>query len=221
FCSLFAHLASCLSDENYILTYPCSWSEFLSPLYFAQRHRLDETAILAYSHGRRTAETIAFFAPEHINVMEETAKVVAEEMLDLEGITAIQGAKKLLHSLPTHQWAIVTSANRELAIRRMRAADLPIPSLLITAEDVKQGKPAPDGYLLAAKMFQVLPKDCLVFEDACAGLIAANAAGIPAFAIGSHAQKTKTPHEKWQMDFTELQLTISPSKTKLFDLHIT
>ncbi len=182
---------------------------------FAERHTLDVKNILANSHGRRTAETVAFFAPPGVDIKQETAKLVAEEIADVDGITAVNGAKQLLNLLLPYRWAVVTSANRELAIRRMTAAQLPIPDILITAEDVEHGKPAPDGYLMAAEKLQVSPEECLVFEDAVAGLAAANAAGMRVFAVGSHSKMVKQEHEQWILDFTHLQLTIAPTDTLL------
>ncbi len=180
---------------------------------FAKRHALDPQAILANSHGRRTAETIALFAPHGIDIDQETAKVVAEEIADVDGIAAIPGAMQLLNLLPSNRWAVVTSASRELAICRMRTAGLPIPDVLITAEDVQQGKPAPDGYLMAVRALDTLPAECLAFEDAHAGLAAANAAGIRVFAVGLHAKKTTLLHEQWMLDFTNLSLNASDSNT--------
>ena len=75
------------------------------------------------------------------------------------------------------RWAIVTSAPRALALRRIAAAGLPVPPVLVTADDVLHGKPAPDGFLLAAARLGQRAQDCLVFEDAPAGIAAAEAAG--------------------------------------------
>jgi sugar-phosphatase len=180
---------------------------------FAKRHALNASTILAWSHGRRTAETVAQFAPAHIDLEHETAKIVAEEIADIDGITAIAGAKRLLYALPEDRWALVTSASRELAIRRMLAAALPIPKVLISAEDVIKGKPAPDGYLVAAKTLGASPKDCLVFEDTITGLKAAHAAGMRAFAIGPKLRDKKCCSERWLPDFScvaPTESTVSP-----------
>jgi len=55
--------------------------------------------------------------------------------------------------------------------------------VIITPEDVKRGKPAPDMFLLAAERMGVKPEDCLVFEDGRSGLEAAKAAGMEAVFI--------------------------------------
>ena len=90
----------------------------------------------------------------------------------------LAGAKELLGSLPKGVWTICTSANPSLGRARLEAAGLPIPEELVTGDDVKQGKPHPDPYLLGAKNLGFDPMDCVVFEDAEAGVISAIAAGV-------------------------------------------
>lgn len=91
---------------------------------------------------------------------------------------AIRGAHALLEGLPDARWAIVTSCPRGLASELLRRARLPTPQVLVTAEDVRENKPAPDGYLYAALRLSVQPPDCVVFEDSTAGVTAAHAAGM-------------------------------------------
>lgn len=117
----------------------------------------------------------------------ETTKIDIAETADTEGIIAVPGALELLERLPQDRWAVVTSAGRELAIRRMTAAGLPIPQVFVTAEDVKLGKPDPSGYVKAAEVLKSNSKDCLVFEDAPAGIQAGLNAGSEVVAI-KHAQ---------------------------------
>ena len=88
------------------------------------------------------------------------------------------GAKELLEALPSGVWTICTSANPNLGRARLEAAGLPIPKELVTGDDVKQGKPHPDPYLLGAKNLGFEPMDCVVFEDAEAGVISAIEAGV-------------------------------------------
>jgi sugar-phosphatase len=116
-------------------------------------------------------------------------------MDDVEGIAAIAGVHAFLAALPADRWALVTSAPRELALRRIAAAGLPVPPLMIAAEDVTQGKPAPDCFLLAAARLGVRASDCLVFEDAPAGIAAAEAAGASVLVItATHAHPLDTRH---------------------------
>ncbi|RLV10063.1 hypothetical protein CTZ27_02125 [Streptomyces griseocarneus] len=153
---------------------------------FARRLGLDAEEILATAHGRRTGETVARFVPEGMDAEAETARLVAEEIADTEGIVAVPGALELLASLPKDRWAVVTSASRELAVRRMRAAGLPLPRLLVSADDVTRGKPDPEGYLTAARRMRVRPGATIVFEDAEAGLLAAAASGATPVVVGGH-----------------------------------
>lgn len=183
---------------------------------FAERHNLDCEKILAMSHGRRTAETVALFAPPGIDLEEETARIVAEEVADTDGIIAVPGAIDLLSSLPRERWAVVTSANRELAERRMTAAGLPLPGIMIAAEDVTAGKPAPDGFLAAARALGAAPSDCLAFEDAPAGLRAAHASGAMVLAVATTLKQEDLADERWIPDFTVLRLREgSPGKIAL------
>jgi sugar-phosphatase len=89
----------------------------------------------------------------------------------------ITGAARFLRSLPPNRWAIVTSAPLALATVRLKAARIPRPPVLVTSEDVALGKPHPQCYELAAGKLGVNVKECLVFEDAAAGGLAARAAG--------------------------------------------
>jgi sugar-phosphatase len=91
---------------------------------------------------------------------------------------ALAGAVQLLHSLPANTWTVCTSANPHLGRARLLAAGLPVPPQLVTAADVARGKPHPDPYLLGAERLGFAPEDCVVFEDAAAGVAAAAEAGV-------------------------------------------
>ena len=105
------------------------------------------------------------------------------------------GAAGFLKSLPAHRWAIVTSAPRALALRRMAAAGIPEPQVMVTAEDVSAGKPDPAGYRLAARRLGVEITECLVFEDATVGILAAEAAGADLLIVtATHDQPIQTAH---------------------------
>lgn len=150
---------------------------------WALKHGASTEKILAASHGRRTREIVALFAPDGMDIDREATELEAEETADVAGIRAISGASELLRWIPGVDWAVVTSAGRELASRRLLAAGLPLPDLLIAAEDVSAGKPHPQGYLLAIDRMRGRASDCLVFEDAHAGILAAKAAGCDVVAI--------------------------------------
>lgn len=162
---------------------------------WALRHGLDVEAFLPTIHGVRAEETIRRQNLADIDIALETEAVLRAEVADVEGVIPIPGAEAFLRALPADRWAVVTSAQRELALRRMAAAGLPLPAVLITAEDVARGKPAPDGYVLAAERLGVAADACLVFEDAPAGLLAGEAAGADVMVItATHRHPLATNH---------------------------
>ena len=135
-------------------------------------------------HGRRAGEIIHILAP-HLPLKEEVYAMETTEISRMDGMKAYAGAPELLNSLSPRQWAIVTSGSRRVASARLNYAKLPIPEVLITADDVRQGKPAPDAFLLAAHRLHVQPADCVVVEDAPAGVQAGKAAGMKVVGIMS------------------------------------
>lgn len=144
---------------------------------WAQKFELDACDFLPTSHGMRVTEVIEQLAIPGIDVEAEAELIFQAELTDMTGIVEIPGAAAFLLSLPPHRWGVVTSAPRELALRRIAVAGLPPPPILISAEDISRGKPDPACYLLAAERLQVTAPSCLVFEDAAAGIAAGQAAG--------------------------------------------
>ncbi|WP_122571760.1 HAD-IA family hydrolase [Pseudomonas viridiflava] len=144
---------------------------------WAQKHGLDVNRFLPTIHGVRSIDTVRKQNIPGIDVQQEADAISQAEIEDVEGVAAIEGVADFLASLPADRWAVVTSAPLALAQARMKAAGLTLPDVVITAEDVTQGKPAPDGFLLAAQRLGVEPAQCLVFEDAQAGIAAGKAAG--------------------------------------------
>ena len=130
---------------------------------------------LQVCHGRRALETIRLAAPQ-LDAEAEVAAFRPEEGADQQPIAPVAGAARLLESLPAGSWAVATSGTRRTASERLRQAGLPVPGVLVCAEDVLQGKPSPEVYLLAAAGLAVNPADCIVIEDAPAGIQAARAA---------------------------------------------
>ncbi|OBZ94758.1 glycerol-3-phosphatase [Pararhizobium polonicum] len=178
---------------------------------WALRHNVDVEALLSVVHGRKAIETITRLGLPGVDPAEEVKLLTAAEVADVAGIQPIAGAGNFLASLPMDRWAIVTSAPRELAIVRLRAAGFRTPPLLITGEDVQNGKPAPDCFLLAAERLGQRIEDCLVFEDAAAGIKAAEAAGASIIVISAtHKAKLETRHATAE-NYSALQVEVTPS----------
>lgn len=149
---------------------------------WAEKHGLDVAKIFAIMHGRRTAETIREIAP-HLPAESEALALEMVSIEDLTDIVALPGAKEALAALPTNRWAIVTSGTRLLALPRIEHAGLPLPDVFISGEKVEHGKPHPEGYLAAAAQLGFAPEDCVVIEDAPAGIQAGRAAGMQVIAV--------------------------------------
>lgn len=162
---------------------------------WARRHGIDVEAFLPTIHGMRAVETIRRLELANLDIDAEARGLARDEMEDVEGIVAIAGAAAFLAALPTDRWALVTSAPRRLAERRMEAAGIPHPPLMIAGEDVANGKPAPDCFLLAAQKLGQPIGDCLVFEDSHAGIAAGERAGASVVVINvTHRYPMETPH---------------------------
>lgn len=162
---------------------------------WARRHGLDAESFVPTIHGVQTRETLARLNLPGLDIEAETRAIIEAEMDDVGDIEPLPGAAAFLDSLPPARWAVVTSATRGLALRRLQAAGLPEPALFITAEDVRRGKPAPDCFELAARRLRQVPAGCLVFEDAPAGIQAAEAAGADVVVISTtHRHPMVTSH---------------------------
>jgi mannitol-1-/sugar-/sorbitol-6-phosphatase len=157
---------------------------------WAERYCIGVSEILRVCHGRRTEDTVAMFLPD-----EQHAAAVAElerlELDDLADIIALPGTKSLLPLLAPDRWAAVTSGSRALMRARLAAAGLPVPGVLVAAEDVAQGKPDPEGYLRAAAGLEKDIRNCLVVEDAPAGVEAGQASGAHVLAVATSHKASK------------------------------
>jgi mannitol-1-/sugar-/sorbitol-6-phosphatase len=160
---------------------------------WAAAHGLDAESVARTSHGVPTREVIAAVAP-HLPAAEEAERV--ERLHAATGGDALPGAAELLARAPATALAIVTSGSWELAAARLDAAGLRSPSILVTADAVRRGKPAPDAYLVAAQALGAAPADCVVIEDAPAGVRAGRAAGMTVWAV----TKTHTGDELHEAD---------------------
>ncbi len=153
---------------------------------WAREHGFDPGDTVRRAHGRPSITTIRELLP-NADHEAENQKVERGEIEDIEGLVPLPGAREFLNSLRPDQWTIVTSCTRPLAETRLKAAGLPIPPRLLTSNDVKFGKPNPEPYVKGAAILGFPAKDCIVFEDAPAGILAGKAAGATVIAFTTTA----------------------------------
>jgi sugar-phosphatase len=146
--------------------------------------------VVARAHGRPSLTTVREYLP-NADYDAENREVERREIEDLEGVVPLPGALDLLGRLPEDCWTIVTSCTRALAKVRLKAAGLPLPRNLITSNDITQGKPHPEPYLKGAAVLGLPPADCIVLEDAPAGVRAGKAAGARVIAFRTTVQESE------------------------------
>jgi mannitol-1-/sugar-/sorbitol-6-phosphatase len=154
---------------------------------WARAHGFDPDEVVKKAHGRPSIATIRELLPGADHAAEDR-EVERREIADLEGVIPLPGAMELLRALPPERWAIVTSCTRPLAGVRIAAAGLPKPKYLVTSTDVKHGKPDPEPYLKGAELLGVPASECIVIEDAPAGIRAGKAAGARVLALRTTAR---------------------------------
>jgi mannitol-1-/sugar-/sorbitol-6-phosphatase len=161
----------------------------------------DPDEVVRKAHGRPSIATIRDYLPD-ADAEAENREVERGEIEDLGGVVPLPGALELLSALPPDQWTIVTSCTRRLAQTRLRAAGLPLPNRLVTSDDIKKGKPDPEPYLKGASLLGVAAKDCIVVEDAPAGIRAGKAAGAQVIACRTTASEAelKDAGANWIVD---------------------
>jgi mannitol-1-/sugar-/sorbitol-6-phosphatase len=150
---------------------------------WAVENGLDPEKVMKAAHGVRTIEVIKRVAP-HLDAVAETQKIEKREAA-ADDVVRMPGAVELLGSIPKGRWCVVTSGTRFLAVTRMRKFGVPVPEIMVTADDVKNGKPDPEPYLKGAELLGVKPADCVVVEDAPAGIQAAKGAGMRVISLPS------------------------------------
>lgn len=151
---------------------------------WSAQHGLNAEDVIAVAHGRRTIETVRAVAP-HLDVLSEVSALELQEGMTSEGIYEIEGARELIARLPTNRWAVVTSGTRAIASFRLNLVKIPIPAVMVCADEISHGKPHPEGYLTAASRLGFQAKECVVIEDTPPGIEAAHAGGIRAIAVAA------------------------------------
>jgi len=180
---------------------------------WAERHGLDAAALLSVMHGVRAIDTIRNQNLPDIDLDAEVAWVERGEIEDVEGVAPIPGAIDFIKRLPPDRWAVVTSASVPLARARLKAAGVTPPAVMVTAEDVERGKPDPAGYLKAAATLGFDIADCLVFEDAEAGIKAGEAAGADVMVVtAAWTHPLETDHPKLA-DYGDVRLGVGTDGT--------
>lgn len=169
---------------------------------WAEINGIDPEEVLAVIHGRRTVEVAEHFGVDQD--IEAQADRIEKAIADRASAgDAIGPACELYRSLDANRVAVATSARLDTALTNLRVLGLEHPRVLVTGQDVESGKPSPDPYLLAAERLGVDPAECVVIEDAPAGIRAGKAAGARVIAL-------TTTHEVAELG--EADLVISPER---------
>ncbi|MDR3432940.1 MAG: sugar phosphatase [Rouxiella aceris] len=152
---------------------------------------IDPQEVLSFIHGKQAITSLRHFMPgaSEAEVRQQFLLLESVEARDTEGVAALPGAHDLLSELTRLEipWAIVTSGSLPVASARHAAANLPMPEVFVTAEQVEQGKPHPEAYLLGAARLGLSAADCVVVEDAPAGVQSGLAAGCKVIAVNAPA----------------------------------
>ncbi|KAK4521544.1 uncharacterized protein ATC70_012160 [Mucor velutinosus] len=147
----------------------------------ALENKLNPAKILETSHGRRTIETLQRWVPK-LATKEYVNELEGRLALEKEGVVVLPGVMDLLQSIPAEDWTVNTAGTNLMATTRLRQFNITVPKQMATGDMLTHGKPHPEGYLKAAAILGKDPKDCLVFEDAPSGVMAAIAAGMQCIA---------------------------------------
>jgi mannitol-1-/sugar-/sorbitol-6-phosphatase len=168
---------------------------------WAAKHGFVPDEVVRQAHGRPSIATIRDLLP-HADAEAENREVERGEIEDIDGVIPLPGALEMLQALPHDRWTIATSCTRRLAEVRIRAAGLPLPKHMVTSTDVQNGKPHPEPYIKAAQILGFVPGDCIVVEDAPAGIRAGKAAGARVLALRTTApdSELKESGAEWIID---------------------
>lgn len=186
---------------------------------YAKTRSLDPELAVKLAHGRRAIETVQALRPD-LDAKAELRIIEDLEVGDNEGIVVLPGVRKMLADLPAGSWGIVTSATERLARSRLAHAGIAIPKYFVTADMVANGKPHPEPYRTGAAMLGAPPEQCIVIEDAPAGVASGKAAGCRVLAVlTTHPADTLTAAD-WRVATLE-DVEILPESTGKFGLRMT
>ena len=174
---------------------------------WAARHNLPLNEVLSFSHGRPSIATLEHFLPGQDHSAEEEELGRFEET-QTSGILAVPGAADVVQALQAQDrpWAVVTSAWRKLAETRVLAAGLPLPAVIVPIDEIRNGKPDPEGFLYAAAQLGVAPGECVVFEDTRPGIDAGLSAGMQVVGLLTTCSPQQLRHAPLINDFRDVRI---------------
>lgn len=189
-----------------------AWKEW------AAHHGLDADATFAMGHGRQTLDHIRVAAPHLANAAEEK-RIDDLEARYADAVRPLPGAAALVSQLDGTDWGVVTSCSAAAATVRLAQAGIPTPRVLVHAEQVARGKPAPDGYLLGAHLIGVDPADVVVFEDSPTGISAAKAAGMRVVAVSTTHPEQELSEAGWRIrTLADVRVAAAPAGRTVLSL---
>ena len=153
---------------------------------WALDHGFNPEEVVARAHGRPSLATVRDYLP-HADHDAENREVERREIADLAGVVPLPGALALLAGLPPDCWTIVTSCTRRLAEVRIKAAGLLLPARMVTSTDITHGKPHPEPYLKGVSLLGFPAAQCVVLEDAPAGIRSGKSAAAKVIALKTTA----------------------------------
>ncbi|PWY75317.1 2-deoxyglucose-6-phosphate phosphatase [Aspergillus sclerotioniger CBS 115572] len=190
---------------------------------------IDHQEILRTSHGRRSIDVLQQLDPTKANWEYVSAMEARVPFLCKSPAVEIPGARRLLESLDRHQIpnAIVTSGTRALLDGWLKVLQLPQPQEATVAEDVKLGKPDPEGYSKARAKLLLSQidggcTDVLVMEDAPAGIRAGKAAECKVLAVATThgVEELKAAGADWVVkDHRSVEVEVGPDRGYRFVFH--
>jgi sugar-phosphatase len=176
---------------------------------------VDAASTIRNSHGRRAIEIVRLLRPDLDDHAEMTI-VEDLEVEDNEGLQVLRGVARIVHSLPQQYWTIVTSATDRLARSRLAHAGIPVPEHFVNAQMVINGKPDPEPYIKGAALLGLEPAECVVIEDATAGVEAGHRAGCKVIATLFSHSAGQLGLADWVIESLEdLNVTILPNNDGL------
>lgn len=183
--------------------------------WWSARHGIPVEPILQVQQGRPNREVLREFGPD-LDLDAEAAAFLRFEETDTEGVVPVPGALEAVRQAQQGLWAVVTSADRSLAEVRLQTTGFPLPPVLVGADMITRGKPDPECFLLAAERLRVSPAECIVFEDAKAGVAAGKAAGMPVVGLLTSLSKADLPADWHVPDFRSVR--ISQQRNGIFEV---